>query len=462
MSSAALISAILEIPVLGPLISVVIPFVIVLAIVIFVHEFGHYIVGRWCGIAAEEFSLGFGGEVFGWTDSRGTRWRLSWLPLGGYVKFKGDADVASGPDAAAVAELPPEERRNTLQGAPIWARALTVAAGPGANFLLSIVVFAGLALAVGQSSDEPVIAEIDPTGQGAGSGLREGDRIVSVDGEPVERMSSFLRAMFEREGETLPVEVSREGGSETLPITFVRLPQVSGFVPDAPAEQAGIQVGDVVQAIDGQTIASFLDLKRIVEASNECALDFTVERNGEIFVTEVQPRIIERIDPVSGELIRTPMIGVLSDLQIGLASPMEGVGAGQALNLGADATWRIVTGTFSYLGAIFAGAADGSSLGGPIGIARASGFQAQAGLVAFVAFIATVSTAIGLINLFPIPILDGGHLVFYAIEAVRGRPLGERWVDAGMKVGLAAILLLLVFATYNDIARLFVAAPTGC
>lgn len=471
MFIAGLLNAILEIPVLGPTLSVVVPFVIVLSIVIFVHEYGHYIVGRWCGIEADEFSLGFGGEVLGWTDRRGTRWRISWLPLGGYVKFKGDADVASGPDPAAVSEMPPEERRHTLQGAPIWARMLTVSAGPGANFLLSIVVFALLTLAVGRSTDAPVLARVDPAGQAAGAGLREGDRILSVDGAPVETLSAFVQEMFEREGESLLVEIERDGATQTLPVSFVRAPQVSGFAPDSPAQAAGLEPGDVIHMIDGETLTSFMDLKRIVEGSSGC-LDVTVERNGKILPLQIEPRVVERLDPETGALIRTPMIGVMGDPRIGMTAPLRPAGIGEALEIGVTSTWGIVSGTFTYLGAIFEGAADGSSLGGPIGIARASGQQAEAGVIEFIAFIATVSTAIGLINLFPIPILDGGHLVFYAIEAVRGRPLGERWVDAGMKIGLAAILLLLIFATSNDIARVDIvswfrawwsdAAPAGC
>lgn len=452
---------------LDGLIGVILPFLVVLGVVIFVHEYGHYIVGRWCGIHAEEFSLGFGKELFGWTDRRGTRWRVSLLPLGGYVRFKGDADAASAPDPDSVRDLTAEERRSTLQGAPLWARALTVAAGPGANFLLSFLLFAFLAMALGAPSNDPRLGDVAADGQAGGAGLRAGDEILSVDGLPVHSFFGFVEQMFEREGEPRTVVVRRDGRDETLFVAFNRPPRVDNLRPGGPAQLACVRPGDVVVKIDETPITSFSDLQRIVSASEGRPLELTLERvePGEgprLLTVTVTPEVAETIDPATNTPSKRLLIGVSANIDLGLEPELATVGPLGAMEAGVAGLWRVIGGTFGYIGAWVSGDADGSSLRGPIGIAQASGETAQAGVLAFISFIAMVSTAIGLINLFPIPILDGGHLVFYAIEAVRGRPLGERWIEAGMKVGLAAILLLLVFATLNDVPRWFAGTGSGC
>ncbi|MEO1329595.1 MAG: RIP metalloprotease RseP [Pseudomonadota bacterium] len=443
------------------LVTTIVPFLLVLGIVIFVHEYGHYIVGRWSGIHAEEFALGFGGEIVGWVDKRGTRWKICWLPLGGYVRFKGDADAASKPDPSAVEGMSAAERRSTLPGAPLWARAATVAAGPMANFLLSILVFAMIALALGRASDQPVLAEVRADGQAAGAGLQVGDRIVSVDGEPVESFSGFLQKMFAREGEPLPVSIVRDGDQTTLPVAFSRPARIATVQPDTAAYGC-LAPGDVIARIDGEPITSFIDLQKAVETSEGRDLQFTVLRGPEQIEMSLAPRPTERLDPETNTISFPLMLGVSASFNLGIEPPRESVGPIEAVGLGAGSLWRVVSSTFSYLGSWASGAADGSAIGGPLGIARASGYSAEAGFLTFIGFIATVSTAIGLINLFPIPILDGGHLVFYGIEAVRGKPLSERWVELGMKVGLGLILVLLVFATYNDVARILTGWEPSC
>ena len=452
----------LDIPLINVLIGTVLPFLIVLAIVIFVHEYGHYIVGRWCGIHSDEFSLGFGPEIYGWTDRRGTRWRISWIPLGGYVRFKGDADPASLPDGEAVAEMSAAEKRSTLTGAPLWARAATVMAGPGANFIMTIVVFAGLGLYLGKASDAPVIGELDQTGQAAVAGLAPGDQVLSVGGEQVDSFSGFLNAMLAQESVPQKVEIERDGAAQTLEFAFTRTAQIGGLAPGGAAAQACLKRDDVILAIDDEPITSFTDLQQTILASEGEQLKFTVQRGPELMDFQVAPKREEYIDVATGAVEQRVMIGVQSKDTLGISPQREPMGPLEAVGHGAGELTRVISSTLNYLGAWISGQADGSALGGPIGIARASGETAQAGLVIFIAFIGTVSAAIGFINLFPIPMLDGGHLVFYALEAIRGRPLGDRWVEAGFKVGLAAILLLLLFATYNDIAPSIMGATAGC
>ena len=451
-----------DLPLIGPFFSVILPFLLVLGIVIFVHEYGHYIVGRWAGIHAEVFSIGFGPEVVGWTDARGTRWKVCWIPLGGYVKFLGDADAASNPDREALEGMSVEERRRSLQGAPLWAQASMVAAGPIANFLLTILLITGLALYQGKVSDAPVIAEATPTGQAYGGGLRAGDRVISVDGQSVESLGAFQTAMLAEEGRPREVEIERDGRRETLEFAFSTPTLVRSVTPGGAAAAACIAPGDVIQKVNGEPIGSFSQLREAVTTSGGAPLQLTVQRGSELKELEITPRLSEQHDPATNTVQRRLLIGVSTDLNIGVTAEREAVGVGEAFMIGLGAPVRVASATFGYLGAIFAGDADGSSLGGPIGIADASGRAAEAGLVQFIAFIATISSAIGLLNLFPIPILDGGRLVFYAIEGVLGRPVGERWMDAAMTAGLAAVLALLVFATSNDVTRLASGLTANC
>lgn len=433
---------------------VLLPFVVVLGIVIFIHEFGHYAVGRWCGIHAEIFSVGFGPEIFGWTDRRGTRWRVTWIPLGGYVLFSGDADAASAEaHEEALAAMTPEERRRTLQGAPLWAKAATVAAGPIANFILTIVLIAGLLLVVGRVSDQPVLGPVAAVGQAAGAGLEEGDRILSIDGAPVDSFRGFLEAMLATPGAPREVEIERDGETLALPVSFARSTRVTGVLPGGPADLACIQPGDVILAVGGAPIASFEELQDAVTMSQGETLDLTIQRGGsEPKILALTPRLSEAVAPDAGRIEMRYMIGVLADPNLGVSATREPAGFLGALGQGLAAPYQHAAATFGYLGQIFVGQADGSSLGGPIGIARMSGQAADTGLIGFVVFIATISTAIGLINLFPIPILDGGHLVFYALEAVRGRPIGERAARVATTVGLTLIVALMIFATTNDLS----------
>lgn len=450
------------IDILGSTFGVALPFLVVLGVVIFVHEFGHYIVGRWSGIHAEAFSLGFGGEALGWTDRRGTRWRLSWVPLGGYVLFKGDASAASTPDAGAIEALTEMERRQTLHGAPLWARTLTVAAGPLANFILSAILVMLLGLAIGRASDAPVLGDVAPDSQASRAGFESGDRIVSVDGRQIGAYRDFISAMFQREGETRDVVVERDGARTRLDAAFSRPPRVESVSAGGPAAEACVKPGDLIQTANGQDVGSFVDLQRIVQDSDGEPIELEVLREGATQPLSLTPRRMERPNPQTGAVETVMMIGVSARFNLGVEPSRESMGALEAVGFGLNGVWRVISGTFGYLGALISSDADGSSLSGPLGIAQASGQAAESGFVEFVGFIATVSAAIGLLNLFPIPLLDGGHLLFYGVEAVIGRPVSDRSREAAAWVGIAAITFLIVFATQNDLGKIFAGIGVSC
>ena len=426
-------------------------FLVVLSVVVFVHEYGHYIVGRWCGIGAEAFSLGFGKELYGWTDRRGTRWKISALPLGGYVKFLGDADAASTvKDREAWAHLSADQKAHSFHDASVGRRALTVLAGPGANFLLSIAVFAAMALAIGAPSDEPVIGRL---GEDVNAAFREavseGDRIAAVNGRPVSDFAAMTEALLDAEGRpvTLTIE-DPEGGSRTVETAFRPPARVDGTTPEGPAASAGLRPGDVIVAVDGEPVGGFPGLQRAVEASGDAPLVLTVRRGGERFEAAVAPEMVETQDGTR------PVIGIRKQLTE-LGPEQEGLGPIAALSYGVERTWGVVSLSLGGIWDVVSGAqAAEEVLGGPVRIAALSGQAAEAGGGTFIALIAVLSTSIGLINLFPIPVLDGGHLVFYAVEAAQGRPLRERWQELGNRIGFALVIALMLFATFNDIANL--------
>jgi Predicted membrane-associated Zn-dependent proteases 1 len=365
--------------IIGLLTGYIIPFVIVLSVLVFVHEMGHYLVGRWCGIRVTAFSVGFGPELVGFTDSHGTRWKLSAIPLGGYVKFFGDEDAASVPDIANLDKFTPEERARTLAGAKLWKRAATVAAGPIANFLLAIAIFAALFVAYGKMVSDPVVAEVRP---------------------------------------------------------------------ESAAASAGIEPGDLLLALDGEPIRTFDDVRRYVAVRPETTILMTVERDGRELQLPVTPKRTEITDQF-GNKVELGQIGIVTNAERGnfrleTYSPVEAVAEG------VRETGHIISGTFSYLGNIFTGRMSADQIGGPIRIAETTGQMATLGFAAVLNFAAVISVSLGLMNLFPIPVLDGGHLLMYGLEAVRGRPLSPRVQDVVFRFGLAMILTLMVFATWND------------
>jgi regulator of sigma E protease len=359
-------------------------FLVALTVVVFVHEFGHFFFARRYGVRCESFSIGFGPELFGYTDRLGTRWKFSLIPLGGYVRMFGEADamhaVEGGgePDAGAPT---PEDRAASLKYKPVGQRAAIVFAGPAINFLFAIAVFFAIFLVLGRPVVDPV---------------------------------------------------------------------VGGVVEDSPAAAAGLKPGDRIAAIDGTPIARFGDIQHLVQLGYGAPMTLTVQRDGQELSLPVTPRIVERKDAF-GNLQKTAMLGISAS---GETVTVERLGPGAALGAAVTQTYEVVQGTVVAVGQMISGRRGTEDLGGPIRIAKYSGQAAKTGLAGFVLFVAILSINLGLINLFPVPLLDGGHLLFYAIEAVRGRPLSERAQEWGMRIGLALVGALMVFVTWNDIVQL--------
>jgi regulator of sigma E protease len=365
------------------LIGYVVPFLFVLTIVVFFHELGHFLVARWAGVKVLTFSLGFGPELFGFNDRHGTRWKVSAVPLGGYVKFFGDDTEASTPSSEALARMSEEEREGSFHHKKVGPRAAIVAAGPVANFLLAALIFAGMALYYGKPSS---IARVDV------------------------------------------------------------------IQPDSVAASAGFQVGDVVISIDGSSIDSFNDMKRIVATHGGSSLVFRVRRGGDIVSLTATPALKETKD-VFGNNHREGLLGIQYNAKPGEANSTP-VGLFEALKIGGEQVWYIISTTIRFVGSLFVGTGSSGDVGGVLRIAQLSGQAASLGMQFVVQLCAVLSVSIGLLNLFPIPLLDGGHLLFYAIESVRGRPLSERTQEMGFRIGLGLVLMLMVFATYNDILHL--------
>ncbi|MEL6374867.1 MAG: RIP metalloprotease RseP [Pseudomonadota bacterium] len=360
--------------------SFLIPFLVVLTIVVFIHEMGHFLVARWCGVAVKAFSIGFGKEIYAWEDSKGTRWRLAWIPLGGYVKFMDDANGASMPSQEAIKQMSPEERAGSFHAKPLWAKAAVVAAGPIANFLLTIVIFTGLFYFIG---------------------VREA------------------------------------------------APRVDIVTPGQVAEKAGFKTGDMILEINGEKIPTFNALQRVVSVSFDRELTFKVKRGERILTLKATPQRRE-IKNRFGDTMKMGLIGIQrsNDATQWVQKSFSPV---EALWKGSTETMYIVTRTVGYVRDVIVGREDADQLGGPIRIAKVSGQAASLGIVALIHLMAVLSVSVGILNLLPIPMLDGGHLLFYAIEAVRRRPMSERSQEIGFRIGIALVLMLMLFATYNDI-----------
>jgi regulator of sigma E protease len=367
----------------GGVVGYVVPFLFVLTIVVFFHELGHFLVARWRGVKIVAFSIGFGPEIVGFNDRYGTRWKLAAVPLGGYVKFFGDENAASVPDAEAAASMSEEEKKVSFVHKPVGSRAAVVAAGPIANFILAIVIFAVIFMTVGKQTTSA---------------------------------------------------------------------RVDTIQPNSAAQAAGFQPGDLVTGINGEKIDNFSDMQRIVSVSAGEPLTITVERDGHPVTLKATPQLKELKDNF-GNVHRLGVLGISRSMAPGDIKTQK-FGPAQAVVEGAKETWFIVDRTLSYIGGIFAGRESADQLGGPIRIAQVSGQVATAGFVALMHLTAVLSVSIGLLNLFPIPLLDGGHLLFYGIEAARGRPLSERAQEVGFRIGLAIVVMLMIFATFNDILHL--------
>ncbi len=439
------------IPQFGGLIWTVLAFVIALSVIVAIHEYGHYIVGRWSGIHADVFSIGFGPVLWSRHDKRGTKWQVAALPFGGYVKFAGDSNAASGKDALAMkaAAAEPEKLRRTMHGAPLWARSVTVAAGPVFNFVLSILVFSAVAVSNGQEQEPLTVGELVPL-PAQERGLQAGDVLLEVGGVPVpdrqtDAYSDFIESVPQEP--VLTYRVLRDGDEMDVRDPYLLPPFVAGLSPQSAAMDVNMQVGDVITAIDGEPVFAFSQLKDAVEGSDGRALELNVWRDGQDLTFALKPK--RRDEPLPDGGFQTEWrIGVASGLSIEPAR--EALGPWTALKHGTERTGEIISGSISGLWHMIAGNIGTCNLSGPVGIAQVSGQMASQGFLNFVVFIAVLSTAVGLLNLFPIPALDGGHLVFYAYEAVSGRPPSDAALRVLMTVGLTLVLSLMVFALWND------------
>jgi len=364
----------------------VLGFPLLLGPLVTIHELGHYLVGRWFGVHAEAFSVGFGREIWGFTDKRGTRWKLSALPLGGYVRFKGDMNPASIPDPDAAEQASAEERAGSFHHAALWKRALIVFAGPATNILLTLAIFAGFFTLYGKP----------------------------VPGDAAEQLT------------------------------------VAEFAEISPARAAGIEVGDRIVAIEGERMEDFRDVQDSIMLYPGRTLDVTVERDGAERIFEVPVRSVEMEDRF-GNVSKVGLIGIAS----GAASfDFEPQGPIAALGLAVDHSLGIVDMMVTGIGQIFTGERSVQELGGPVKIAKFSGEQLSLGAMAFINFAALISLNLAFINLLPIPALDGGHLAFYAAEAVRRKPVGPRGTEVAYRAGVALVLMLMVFVTINDLVSL--------
>jgi len=362
------------------LVGTIIPFLFVLTVVVFVHEMGHYLVGRWCGIGVQAFSIGFGPELFGFNDRHGTRWKLSAIPLGGYVKFVGDMNVTSAPDSTETANLTDAERKVAFHTQPIWKRALTVFAGPAFNFLLTIAVFTVMFSVYGRFVAEPMVAEVRP---------------------------------------------------------------------DSPAARAGILPGDRFVRVGGTRVETFADVQRLVSGRTGDAIEFVMLRDGKEVTVNATPEVMEQKDAL-GNNVKVGVIGVVNNEQVGQPRVISYSPPGALLEAVYE-TGNIIARTGQFFQRFVVGREDKCQLGGPVKIADMAGKAAKLGFEWLVQLVALLSVGIGFLNLLPIPPLDGGHLLFYGVEAVIRRPVSERVMEAFYRAGMLLVLGFMGFVFWNDL-----------
>ena len=427
----------------------VISFIVSLSIIVFVHEYGHYIVGKWTGIKADVFSVGMGPVVLSRVDKNGTTWQLAAIPFGGFVKFKGDANISSSHVDPKTSAYNKRDLRATLHGAPLWARTATVAAGPVFNFVFSIIIFFSLFVSVGQVREPLTISKINPLP--FINQLKEGDEIISISGFQLSSASS-IRNMLEYieniDKKSIEYEVRRDGEIFNLSGPPVDLPRISGLVPLSAAVEASLNAGDVILEINGEPINKFNQLKEAVEKSAGSPINLTVWREEKIFQTTIVPKR-EDIPQPEGGFITKWRIGIIGSIYP-FELLTESIPVLQAIKLSFFQTYSIITSSINGLYHIIAGNISTCNLSGPIEIAEISSHMAKEGLQSFIQTLALFSAAIGFMNLLPIPVLDGGHLVFFAYEAIFKKPPNQKAFSALMTVGFAFILFFMMFAIFND------------
>ena len=362
----------------------IIPFIVLILVVVFIHEYGHYYFAKKYGVGVTDFSIGFGREIFGWNDKSGTRWKICWIPLGGYVKFFGDRNVFSQADQEKIInKYSAEDQKKLFVLKPLYQRAIIVAAGPFANFLLAIMIFLSIYMFIGKD---------------------------------------FTPAMIN--------EVQNE----------------------SPAQIGGLKKNDVILEIDGNKVKSILDVSKLIMMSTSEFIDFKIERFENQLILKVKPNIVDTEDNM-GNKVKKRIVGIK-------LSPFNNeinhvkLGPAKALYHSINEVYFVCISSLKYLGSIITGSGDSSQLGGPIRIAKITGQVAEFGFIPFLSIMAYISISLGLINLFPIPLLDGGHLMFYGFEKVLGRPLSQKTQEGFFRIGMFLLLFLMFFATFNDLKDL--------
>ena len=364
--------------------SYIIPFLVLLSIIVFIHEYGHYYFAKRYGVGVTAFSIGFGKELFGWNDKSGTRWKICWIPLGGYVKFFGDRNVFSQADQEELLKkYSKNDQHKLFVTKPLYQRSLIVVGGPLANFILAIIIFLFINIFVGKDFTPAVIDEVQK---------------------------------------------------------------------DSPAEIAGIQKNDVIIEIDNNKVDSILEVSKLIMMSTSDYINFKVLRYDQEISMKVKPNIVEAEDNL-GNKINKRMVGIKISPYNNKVNHVK-LGPSKALIESFKEVYFVTTSSLKYLGSIVKGSGDSSQLGGPIRIAKISGQVAEFGILPFISMMAYISISLGLINLFPIPLLDGGHLMFYAFEKILGRPLSQKTQEGFFRIGMFLLLSLMFFATFNDLKDL--------
>ena len=362
----------------------ILPFIILILVVVFIHEYGHYYFARKYGVGVTDFSIGFGKEIFGWNDKSGTRWKICWIPLGGYVKFFGDRNVFSQADQEKIIEKYNKEDRDKLFVLkPLYQRVLIVFGGPLANFLLAIVIFFSIYTFIGKDFTPAVINEVQK---------------------------------------------------------------------DSPAMIGGLKQNDIILEIDGNKVKSIMDVSKYITMSTADVVDFKVKRSYDELILKIKPNIVPSEDNL-GNKMNKRMVGIKLGAYNNEINHVK-LGPAQAIYHAANEVYYVSISSLKYLGGMIVGKADTSQLGGPIRIAKISGQVAEFGVLAFISMMAYISISLGLVNLFPIPMLDGGHLMFYAFEKVLGRPLSQKTQEGFFRIGMFVLLSLMFFTTFNDLKDL--------
>tara|TARA_B100001057_G_scaffold435150_1_gene465287 strand:- start:164 stop:1276 length:1113 start_codon:yes stop_codon:yes gene_type:complete len=362
----------------------ILPFIVLILVVVFIHEYGHYYFARKYGVGITDFSIGFGKEIFGWNDKSGTRWKICWIPLGGYVKFFGDRNVFSQADQEKIIEKYNKEDRDKLFVLkPLYQRVLIVFGGPLANFLLAIIIFFSIYTFIGKDFTPAVINEVQK---------------------------------------------------------------------DSPAMIGGLKQNDIILEIDGNKVKSIMEVSKYITMSTADIVDFKVKRSYDELILKIKPNIVPSEDNL-GNKMNKRMVGIKLGAYNNEINHVK-LGPAQAIYHAANEVYYVSISSLKYLGGMIVGKADTSQLGGPIRIAKISGQVAEFGILAFISMMAYISISLGLVNLFPIPMLDGGHLMFYAFEKVLGRPLSQKTQEGFFRIGMVVLLSLMFFTTFNDLKDL--------